>query len=189
MHSWTRCRNRLRATAALPDGFVRRDAACRIYGLGASLCCAQGDGMGAPSRILVQLPAASPSPDSRGGAAVDEQPWVGGRFGWSGAHVASLNTATAGGPGAAILSHLLEPLRRCLQPSPPLPAAAAPCAAKSETDGSKAQAPLRSDEAPSSYDAADKQPRPPHDSQAGLAWYALALIAGGLALLYRQAGR
>lgn len=69
----------LRATGALPAGFARRDAACRLYGLGATLVFAQGDAIGEPSRILVQLP--SPS-DSEG------QPWVGGRFGLRGGSVA-----------------------------------------------------------------------------------------------------
>ena len=169
---------------------MRRDAACRVYGLGASLCCAQGDGMGAPSRILVQLPppASPPPPSARGAggaaAAVDDQPWVGGRFAWSGAHVASLSTAaTVGGHGAAALSRLLEPLRRCLQPSPLLPPApAAMGAAASGADGAQAPAP-----GPSSV-LADEQPQPPLDgSRPGLAWYALALLAGGLALVYRQA--
>ena len=69
----------LQSTGALPAGFARRDAACRIYGLSAALVFAQGDAMGEPSRILVQLPPPS-EPDG--------QPWVGGRFALRGGSVA-----------------------------------------------------------------------------------------------------
>ena len=69
----------LQATGALPAGFARRDAACRIYGLSAALVFAQGDAMGDPSRILVQLP---PPSEPEG------QPWVGGRFALRGGSVA-----------------------------------------------------------------------------------------------------
>ena len=105
----------LRASGALPAGFVRRDTACRIYGVGATLVFAQGDAMGAPSRILVQLPPLS-EPDGR--------PWVGGRFGLSGGSVAPLLDA-AGGAALVRRRHTaaLEQLLGSCSPSGKLSAA------------------------------------------------------------------
>jgi PhzF family phenazine biosynthesis protein len=89
----------LRASGALPAAFVRRDAACRLYGTAASLVFAQGDAMEAPSRILARLPPPTNADEAR--------PWVGGRFALHGAQVSAL-------PDSGALPRCL----RCLQPAP-----------------------------------------------------------------------
>lgn len=105
----------LQATGALPAGFARRDAACRIYGLSAALVFAQGDAMGEPSRILVQLPPPS-EPDG--------QPWVGGRFALRGGSVARHASPRAAWRVAEATVRLMG----CVQPgsSPSSPAAKPP---------------------------------------------------------------
>ena len=108
----------LQATGALPAGFARRDAACRLYGLGAALVFAQGDAMGEPSRILVQLPPPS-EPDG--------QPWVGGRFALRGGSVARHASPRAAWRVAGAAVRLMG----CVQPgsspsSPSSPAATPP---------------------------------------------------------------
>ena len=105
----------LQATGALPAGFARRDAACRLYGLGAALVFAQGDAMGEPSRILVQLP---PPSEPEG------QPWVGGRFALRGGSVARHASPRAAWRVAGAAVRLMG----CVQPgsSPSSPAATPP---------------------------------------------------------------
>jgi PhzF family phenazine biosynthesis protein len=105
----------LQSTGALPAGFARRDAACRLYGLGAALVFAQGDAMGEPSRILVQLP---PPSEPEG------QPWVGGRFALRGGSVARHASPRAAWRVAGAAVRLMG----CVQPgsSPSSPVATPP---------------------------------------------------------------